>query len=49
MADVDNIHQRVCALIFALAGKEVFGVRNSELADALNVSRPTISSGLAPG
>ena len=42
-----SIHQRVCNLIISLAGHEVNGVRNSELADALRVSRATISRDLA--
>ena len=47
MAEPDNIHARVCAILLAMAGREVLGVRNSELADAIEVSRPTISRDLA--
>lgn len=43
----ENIHDRVCQIIFAMAGNEVHGVRNSELSDALSVSRPTITRDLA--
>ncbi|HDZ10049.1 HTH domain-containing protein [Pseudohongiella sp.] len=43
----ENIHERVCQMITAMAGHEVHGLRNSELADALNVSRPTITRDLA--
>ncbi|MDX1491296.1 MAG: helix-turn-helix domain-containing protein [Pseudohongiellaceae bacterium] len=43
----ENIHERVCELLLALAGNEVMGVRNSELASALNVSRPTITRDLS--
>lgn len=43
----ENIHDRVCQIIFAMAGHEVHGVRNSELSDALSVSRPTITRDLA--
>lgn len=43
----ENIHERICQLIMAMAGNEVQGVRNSELAEALKVSRPTITRDLA--
>lgn len=43
----ENIHERVCQLILSMAGHEVMGVRNSELADAMRVSRPTITRDLA--
>lgn len=43
----ENIHERVCQLILSMAGHEVMGVRNSELADALQTSRPTITRDLA--
>ena len=43
----ENIHHRVCSLIQILAGNEVHGLRNSEIADALNVSRPTVSRDLS--
>jgi DNA-binding IclR family transcriptional regulator len=42
----ENIHERVCQLIMAMAGHEIQGVRNSELAAALKVSRPTITRDL---
>jgi DNA-binding IclR family transcriptional regulator len=42
----ENIHSRVCELIMAMAGHEVHGLRNSQLADALDVSRPTITRDL---
>lgn len=43
----DNIHGRICQMILSLAGHEIHGVRNSELADALGVSRPTITRDLS--
>ena len=43
----ENIHERVCQLIMAMARHEVQGIRNSELADAVGVSRPTITRDLA--
>lgn len=43
----ENIHERVCQLIMKMAGHEVHGIRNSELAEALSVSRPTITRDLA--
>ncbi|WP_339859103.1 helix-turn-helix domain-containing protein [Pseudohongiella acticola] len=42
----ENIHERVCQMITAMAGHEVHGLRNSQLADALDVSRPTITRDL---
>ncbi len=47
IAMAENIHERVCQLILCMAGHEVMGVRNSELADAMRVSRPTITRDLA--
>lgn len=43
----ENIHERVCLLILKMAGHEIHGIRNSELASALDVSRPTITRDLA--
>ena len=46
MADMDP-QSRVVAIILAMAGREIVGVRNSELADALHVTRSAISRDLA--
>lgn len=43
----ESIQERICRLILAMAGHEIMGVRNSELADAMRVSRPTITRDLA--
>lgn len=43
----ENSHARLIHMILSMAGHEIHGVRNSELADALGVSRPTITRDLS--
>lgn len=43
----ENIHERVFEIVLLMAGHEFNGVRNSELAEALKISRPTVTRDLA--